>query len=61
MRAVPWRTLAAVYAPAALFSVSQGALLPVLPLSARELGAPVATAALVVALLGIGQVAGALP
>ncbi|NAZ83074.1 MFS transporter [Kineococcus sp. R8] len=61
MKVYPWRALAAVYAPAALFSVSQGALLPVLPLSARALGAPVGTAALVVALLGIGQVAAALP
>ncbi len=32
-----------------------------LPLTARAVGAPVAVAALVVALLGIGQVAGALP
>ncbi|WP_432549523.1 MFS transporter [Kineococcus esterisolvens] len=56
-----WRSLAAVYAPAALFSTSQGAVLPILPLTARAVGAPVAAAALVVALLGVGQVAGALP
>ncbi len=36
-------------------------MLPVLPLTARAVGAPVAVAALVVALLGVGQVAGALP
>jgi len=58
---VPWRSLAAVYAPAGLFSVSQGAVLPVLPLVAREVGASVPVAAFVVALLGIGQVAAALP
>ncbi|WP_432547854.1 MFS transporter [Kineococcus sp. SYSU DK004] len=57
----PWRALAAVYAPAGLYSVSQGALLPVLPFTARGLGASVAVAAVVVALLGVGQVAGALP
>ncbi|WP_432565645.1 MFS transporter [Kineococcus sp. SYSU DK003] len=56
-----WRSLAAVYAPAALFSTSQGAVLPVLPLTARDLGASVAVSAFLVALLGIGQVAGALP
>ncbi|GAB3452063.1 MFS transporter [Kineococcus endophyticus] len=56
-----WRSLATVYAPAALFSTSQGAVLPVLPLTARDLGASVAVSAVVVALLGVGQVAGALP
>ncbi|WP_432549002.1 MFS transporter [Kineococcus arenarius] len=55
------RALITVYAPAALFSTSQGAVLPVLPLTARAVGAPVAVAALVVALLGVGQVVGALP
>ena len=58
---VTWRSLTAVYAPAGLFSTSQGAVLPVLPLTARDLGASVALAAVVVALLGVGQVAGALP
>ncbi|WP_432542925.1 MFS transporter [Kineococcus sp. SYSU DK002] len=56
-----WRPLLAVYAPAALFSTAQGAVLPVLPLTARDLGASVAVSAFVVALLGVGQVAGALP
>ncbi|PRY13576.1 MFS transporter [Kineococcus rhizosphaerae] len=60
-RFLGWRSLAAVYAPAALFSTSQGAVLPVLPLTARDLGASVAASAFLVALLGIGQVAGALP
>ncbi|MBB2900544.1 MFS family permease [Kineococcus radiotolerans] len=60
-REVPWRSMAAVYAPAALFSTGQGALLPVLPLTARDLGASVAVSASLVALLGVGQVAGALP
>lgn len=60
-REVPWRSLAAIYAPAALFSTSQGAVLPVLPLTARDLGASVAVSAFLVALLGVGQVAGALP
>jgi MFS family permease len=60
-REVPWRSLLAVYAPAGFFSTSQGAVLPVLPLTARDLGASVAVSALLVALLGVGQVAGALP
>jgi MFS family permease len=60
-REVPWRSLAAIYAPAALFSTSQGAVLPVLPLTARDLGASVAVSAFLIALLGVGQVAGALP
>jgi MFS family permease len=60
-RFLGWRSLLAVYAPAGLFSTSQGAVLPVLPLTARDLGASVAVSALLVALLGLGQVAGALP
>ncbi|GAB7190729.1 MFS transporter [Kineococcus sp. NUM-3379] len=58
---VPWRLVLAVYLPVALFSVGQGAALPVVALSARSLGASVGGAAGVVALLGVGQVAAALP
>lgn len=43
------------YAPSLLFGVAEGAMLPVVPLSARELGGSVATAALMVALLNIGS------
>lgn len=50
-----------VYGPTLLFSVGQGAVYPVVALSARELGASLGTASLVVALLGLGQVLGNLP
>jgi len=50
-----------VYGPTLLFSVGQGAVYPVIALSARELGASLGTASLVVALLGLGQVLGNLP
>jgi MFS family permease len=50
-----------VLLPAAVFGVGQGAAVPVVALQARELGASVGVAGLVVALLGLGQVLGDLP
>jgi MFS family permease len=47
--------------PAAVFGLGQGAAAPVVALQARELGASVGVAGLVVALLGLGQVLGDLP
>ncbi len=44
-----------------LVSIGQGAILPLIALSARDLGASVTVAALVVALTGIGQLIGDLP
>jgi MFS family permease len=44
-----------------LVSIGQGAILPLIALSARNLGASVTVAALVVALTGIGQLIGDLP
>ncbi|WP_380165064.1 MFS transporter [Jannaschia sp. R86511] len=49
------------FGPALLFGIGQGAVYPVIALSARELGASVGVAAFVVALVGIGQVLGDLP
>lgn len=43
------------FGPALLFSLGEGAVLPVVALSARELGASVAVAALVVTLIGLGS------
>jgi MFS family permease len=43
------------FGPALLFSTGQGAILPVVALSARELGASVAVAALIVTLIGLGS------
>jgi len=50
-----------VYLPTFLFAVGQGAVLPVIPLFARELGASVAVAGLIVALRGIGTMAFDIP
>ena len=44
-----------------LVSIGQGAILPLVALSARDLGASVGTAAFIVALIGIGQLLGDLP
>jgi MFS family permease len=50
-----------VYGPTILVAVGQGAILPLVALSARALGASVGTAALIVALIGLGQLIGDLP
>jgi MFS family permease len=50
-----------VYLPTILFSIGQGAVIPIIPLFARELGASVAAAAFIVALKGIGQLIGDMP
>lgn len=49
------------YGPAVVNSVGHGATMPVLALRARELGADVSTAALVVAMLGLGMLLASLP
>lgn len=56
-----WSIGPSVYLPSLLFGIGQGAIAPVIPLSARELGGSVATAGLVVALLGVGKIVGDLP
>lgn len=43
------------YGPSLLYGVATGAILPVIALSARDLGAGIATAALVITLTGIGS------
>jgi MFS family permease len=59
---VPLRSIAvSVYGPTILVAVGQGAILPLVALSARALGASVGTAALIVALIGLGQLIGDLP
>ncbi|PID97282.1 MAG: MFS transporter [Actinomycetales bacterium] len=56
------RTIAvAAYGPTALSSVGLGAVTPVLALTALRVGADAGGAAVVVALLGVGMVAGDLP
>jgi MFS family permease len=49
------------YGPTIVNAAGHGAVLPVLALRARELGADVSTAAFVVALLGLGSLVAALP
>jgi MFS family permease len=61
-RPVSWRSIAlTAYGPTALVSTGTGAILPLIALSARDLGASVGLSALVVALAGIGQLVGDLP
>ena len=50
-----------VYAPSFLFGLGEGAILPVIALSVRELGGSVALAALVVTLIGIGSLVSNIP
>src|SRR5687767_6177670 len=50
-----------VFIPTILFSIGQGAVIPVIPLFARELGSSVAAASLIVAIRGIGQLVGDMP
>jgi MFS family permease len=52
---------AAAYGPAALFGLSEGAVLPVVVLSAIDRGASTSTAALIAALLGVGSLAANIP
>ncbi|MEJ7832180.1 MAG: MFS transporter [Nocardioides sp.] len=49
------------YGPTVVSSIGHGAVLPVLALRARDLGADVSTAAFVVALLGLGMLVASLP
>ena len=44
-----------VFAPSLLFGLGEGAILPIIALSVRDLGGSVALAALIVTLLGIGS------
>ncbi|QTE29844.1 MFS transporter [Pengzhenrongella sicca] len=50
-----------VYAPALVFEIGIGAIAPIIPLSAVDLGGNLAVAAVLVALLGVGQIAGDVP
>lgn len=55
------RFILAAYGPTTLSSIGFGAIIPLVVLSARELDASVGMAALISALLGIGQLVGDLP
>ncbi|MHA7279356.1 MFS transporter [Arthrobacter sp. MDT2-2] len=49
------------YGPSLLYGVATGAILPVVALTARDLGADIATAALVITLSGVGSLAANVP
>lgn len=50
-----------IYGPTALFGLGEGAVIPLIPVIAAQLGADVATSALVAAALVVGQLCGNLP
>jgi MFS family permease len=57
-----WRgIIIPAYGPTTLVSIGQGAIMPLVALSARDLGAGVGTAAFIVALIGVGTLLGDLP
>ena len=57
-----WRRIAlAAYAPTLLLSVGLGAVLPLVALTARDMGASLEVAAFLVALFGLGQLVGDVP
>lgn len=59
---INWRKIAvAAYGPTLLVSTGHGAVMPLVALSARELGASLELAAFLVALVGLGQLIGDLP
>ncbi|AZG11040.1 MFS transporter [Pigmentiphaga sp. H8] len=49
------------FGPSVLYGIGNGAILPVIALSARELGASVAVAGLIVSLMGIGSLVSNIP
>ena len=49
------------FGPSLLFGLGEGAILPIIPLSVRDLGGSVAVAALIVTLIGIGSLLSNLP
>ncbi|MFB8386810.1 MFS transporter [Microbacterium sp. NPDC055910] len=60
-RDVLWRFGPMVYAPTVLFAFGEGAVIPLIPVIAAQLGADLATAALVASALVVGQLCGNLP
>ncbi|WP_106814253.1 MFS transporter [Microbacterium timonense] len=60
-RDVLWRFGPMVYGPTVLFALGEGAVIPLVPVIAAQLGADVATAALVASALVVGQLCGNIP
>jgi MFS family permease len=55
------RIAVSAFGPSLLFGLGEGAILPVIPLTARELGASVPMAALLVTLIGVGSLVSNIP
>ena len=55
------RIAVSAFGPSLLFGLGEGAILPVIPLTARELGGSVPTAALAVTLIGVGSLVSNIP
>ncbi|MEU6861460.1 MFS transporter [Glycomyces sp. NPDC046736] len=55
------RLVVPIYGPTVLISIGMGAIIPLIALSALDLGASVTQAAIIVGLIGFGQLAGDLP
>ncbi len=58
---VLWRFGPMIYGPTVLFALGQGAVIPLIPIIAAQLGGDVATAALVASALVVGQLCGNIP
>ena len=56
-----WSIAIPAFGPSLLFGIGEGAILPIIPLSARDMGSSLAGAALVVALIGIGSLVSNIP
>lgn len=56
-----WRIAIPAFGPSLLFGLGEGAILPIVPLTARELGASVSMAAMMVALISIGSLLNNVP
>ncbi|MCQ9165099.1 MFS transporter [Arthrobacter sp. STN4] len=56
-----WSIAVPAFGPSFLFGIGEGAILPVIPLSARDMGASLAAAALVVSLIGVGSLVSNIP
>ncbi|MCR2814312.1 MFS transporter [Microbacterium jiangjiandongii] len=56
-----WRFAPMIYGPTVLFALGEGAVIPLLPIFAADLGADLATAALVASALVVGQLCGNIP
>ncbi|MDY0909365.1 MFS transporter [Microbacterium sp. CFBP9034] len=61
VRDVLWRFAPMIYGPTVLFALGEGAVIPLIPVIAAQLGADLATAALVASALVVGQLCGNIP